>query len=201
MMHPSRQAYVEEDTDMGINFADLPVDQDYDMPTAEAGIPSSRASAIISQFERKRRAAAMVVPTDDAKVRARLRELGEPITLFGEGPSERRDRLRELLTDMADQQGGDIEMEEPEAEDEDERQEEFYTVGSDELLAARKSIAHYSLPRAKARIARLREESTIPLRTHVKHRKAVREKLEGFDLYGSQIAGERPRWYKIVDCA
>lgn len=23
MMHPSRQAYVEEDTDMGINFADL----------------------------------------------------------------------------------------------------------------------------------------------------------------------------------
>lgn len=23
MMHPSRQAYVEEDTDMGVNFADL----------------------------------------------------------------------------------------------------------------------------------------------------------------------------------
>ncbi|CAG8371761.1 unnamed protein product [Penicillium salamii] len=191
MMHPSRQAYVEEDTDMGINFADLPVDQDYDMPSAEAGIPSSRASAIISQFERKRRAAAMVVPTDDTKVRARLRELGEPITLFGEGPSERRDRLRELLTDMAEQQGGDIEMEEPEEEDE-EQQEEFYTLGSDELLAARKNIAHYSLPRAKARVARLKEESTIPLRTHVKHRKAVREKLEEFDLYGSQIAGDRP---------
>ncbi|CAG8328159.1 unnamed protein product [Penicillium salamii] len=191
MMHPSRQAYVEEDTDMGINFADLPVDQDYDMPSTEAGIPSSRASAIISQFGRKRRAAAMVVPTDDTKVRARLRELGEPITLFGEGPSERRDRLRELLTDMAEQQGGDIEMEEPEEEDE-EQQEEFYTVGSEELLAARKNIAHYSLPRAKARVARLKEESTIPLRTHVKHRKAVREKLEGFDLYGSQIAGDRP---------
>ncbi|CAG8232203.1 unnamed protein product [Penicillium salamii] len=191
MMHPSRQAYVEEDTDMGINFADLPVDQDYDMPSTEAGIPSARASAIISQFERKRRAAAMVVPTDDTKVRARLRELGEPITLFGEGPSERRDRLRELLTDMAEQQGGDIEMEEPEEEDE-EQQEEFYTVGSEELLAARKNIAHYSLPRAKARVARLKEESTIPLRTHVKHRKAVREKLEGFDLYGSQIAGDRP---------
>ncbi|KAJ5366971.1 hypothetical protein N7541_000912 [Penicillium brevicompactum] len=192
MMHPSRQAYVEEDTDMGVSLADLPVDRDYDMPNAEAGIPSSRASAILSQFERKRRAAAMVVPTDDTKVRTRLRELGEPITLFGEGPSERRDRLRELLTDMTEQQGGDIEMEEPEPEDEVEQQEEFYTVGTDDLLAARKDLVHFSLPRAKARVARLKEESTIPLRTHVKHRKAVREKLEKFDLFGSQIAGDRP---------
>ncbi|KAI9640300.1 hypothetical protein NHQ30_011350 [Ciborinia camelliae] len=31
-------------------------------------------------------------------VRARLREMGEPITLFGEGPGNRRDRLRQLLT-------------------------------------------------------------------------------------------------------
>jgi len=210
-MHPARQAYVEEeDTDMGVNFADLresryttfkspancietiAVDRDYDMPSAEPGIPSSRASAILSQFERKRRAAAMVVPTDDTRVRARLRELSEPMTLFGEGPSDRRDRLRELLTDMADEQGGDIEMEEPEAEEEGEAQEEFYTVGSGALLDARKDIARYSLPRAKARVARLKEESTIPLRTHVKHRKAVKEKLEGFDLFGSQIAGDRP---------
>lgn len=196
---------------MGINLADLrefrnaapktsadktmmiAVDRDYDMPNAEGGIPSARASAIISQFERKRRAAAMVVPTDDTKVRAKLRELGEPITLFGERVSDRRDRLRELMTDMADQQGGDLEMEEPEPEeDEGEQQEEFYTVGSDDLLAARKEIARYSLPRAKARVARLKEESAIPLRTHVKHRKAVKEKLEGFDLFGSQIAGDRP---------
>ncbi|CAI7636222.1 unnamed protein product [Penicillium glandicola] len=194
MMHPSRQAYVEEteDTDMGISLADLPMDQDYDMPSAAGGIPTERASAILSQFERKRRAAAMVVPTDDTRVRARLRELGEPITLFGEGVSERRDRLRELLTDMAEKQGGvDIEMEEPEEEGA-EQQEEFYTEGGNDLLEARKDIARYSLPRAKARVARLKDESTITLRTHVKHRKAVKEKLQGFDLYGSQIAGDRP---------
>jgi U4/U6 small nuclear ribonucleoprotein PRP4 len=212
MMHPARQAYVEEteDTDMGgISYADLreslsnsffwgkptnrtiAMDQDYDMPTTAGGIPSERASAILSQFERKRRAAAMVVPTDDTRVRARLRELGEPITLFGEGPSERRDRLRELLTDMAEQQGG-VEIEIEEAEEEGEQQEEFFTEGGNELLEARKDIARYSLPRAKARVARLKDESTIPLRTHVKHRKAVKEKLQGFDLYGSQIAGDRP---------
>ncbi|CAG8908790.1 unnamed protein product [Penicillium egyptiacum] len=194
MMHPARQAYVEEteDTDMGdISYADLPMDQDYDMPTTAGGIPTERASAILSQFERKRRAAAMVVPTDDTRVRARLRELGEPITLFGEGPSERRDRLRELLTDMAEQQGG-VEIEMEEAEEEAEQQEEFFTEGGNELLEARKAIARYSLPRAKARVARLKDESTITLRTHVKHRKAVKEKLQGFDLYGSQIAGDRP---------
>ncbi|KAJ5555433.1 hypothetical protein N7461_003903 [Penicillium sp. DV-2018c] len=213
MMHPARQAYVEEteDADMGISYADLrecspnssirtytneteliAMDQDYDMPSTAGGIPTERASAILSQFERKRRAAAMVVPTDDTRVRARLRELGEPITLFGEGPGDRRDRLRELLTDVADRQGaGDVEMEEPE-EEEGEQQEEFYTEGRNALLEARKDIARYSLPRAKARVARLREESTIPLRTHVKHRKAAREKLHGFDLYGSQIAGDRP---------
>lgn len=194
-MHPSRQAYVEEaeDTDMGIDLANLPVDQDYELPTSVPGAPAERASALQAQLDRKRRAAAMVVPTDDARVRARLRELGEPITLFGEGPADRRDRLRELLTDLADRRGeGDIEMMEAEEEEEAEQQEEFYTEGTDELLEARKAIARFSLPRAKARVARLKDESTIPLRTHVKHRKAVKEKLQGFDLYGSQIAGERP---------
>jgi U4/U6 small nuclear ribonucleoprotein PRP4 len=142
----------------------------------------------------------MVVPTDDARVRARLRELGEPITLFGEGPADRRDRLRELLTKLAekhDAAGADVEMRDVSVEaeqpgEEGEQQEEFYTEGSQELLNARRKIALYSLPRAKARVAIQKEESTIPLRTHIKHRKAVKEKLQGFDLYGSQIAGERP---------
>ena len=148
----------------------------------------------------------MAVPTDDTRVRAQLRALEEPITLFGEGPAERRDRLRELLTDLAERQDaaaaviageGDVEMGEPptegeEEEAEGEQQEEFYTEGTEELLEARKAIARFSLPRAKARVARLREESTIPLRTHIKHRKAIRDKLHGFDLYGSQIAGDRP---------
>ncbi|KAJ5122821.1 uncharacterized protein N7443_002920 [Penicillium atrosanguineum] len=194
MMHPARQAYVEEaeDTDMGISLADLPTDQDYEMPGG-AGAPSERVSALQAQFDRKRRAAATVVPTDDTRVRMRLRELGEPITLFGEGLADRRDRLRELLTDLAEiQREGDVEMEEAEGEEGGEQQEEFYTEGSDELLEARKAIAHFSLPRAKARVARLKEESTIPLRTHVKHRKAIKEKLQSFDLYGSQIAGDRP---------
>jgi U4/U6 small nuclear ribonucleoprotein PRP4 len=160
--------------------------------------PSDQAAAFLSQMSRKKRAAAIAVPTDDGRVRARLRELGEPITLFGEGLGDRRDRLRELLAIQA-------EIDEAENEDDDaimqdatdingqnEQEEEFYTQGIPELLQARQDIARYSLPRAKRRLAFQKAESTIPLRTHVKFRKALKEKLQGFELQGSQTAGERP---------
>jgi U4/U6 small nuclear ribonucleoprotein PRP4 len=39
---------------------------------------------ILDELDRKKKARALAVPTDDNRVRARLREIGEPITLFGE---------------------------------------------------------------------------------------------------------------------
>ncbi len=174
------------------------IDRDYVIPSGAAG---EKASAILSQFSRKRRAAAIAVPTDDNRVRARLRELGEPITLFGEGPADRRDRLREILTSQAEAADGapdaegDIQMREDGGDEEGqagEAEEEFYTTGIEELLQARKDIARYSLPRAQRRVAFQKQESTIPLRTHVKHRKAIKERLSGFELFGSQVAGDRP---------
>ncbi|KAF2099595.1 U4/U6 small nuclear ribonucleoprotein [Rhizodiscina lignyota] len=201
MMHPSRQALVEdirddEDEEMGIDLASVPIDHDYLMPSGAAGVPSEKASAILSQFSRKRQAAKIAVPTDDGRVRARLRELGEPITLFGEGPADRRDRLRELLmvqAEAVDEVDGDGDMDMGEGEEgQQEAEEEFYTEGIPELLYTRREIARYSLPRAKERLAFQKLESTIPLRTHIKHRKAIKEKLQGFDLYGSQIAADRP---------
>ncbi len=39
---------------------------------------------ILDELERKKKARNLAVPTDDNKVKARLREMGEPITLFGE---------------------------------------------------------------------------------------------------------------------
>ena len=77
-------------------------------------------------------------------------------------------------------------------EDEDESNQEFYTEGSKELIEARKEIARYSLPRSQRRVHYQRLESTIPLQRHVEHRQNIRKKLSGFELYGSQIAGDRP---------
>lgn len=180
-----RQAYTTNST--------AAIDRNYDLPTGAGGAAPERASALLSQFDRKRRAAQIAVPTDDGKVRARLREMGEPITLFGEGPADRRDRLRELMLAEAEGEDGmsqDIQM--GEADEPQDQEEEFYTEGLQELLKARQDIARYSLPRAKARVARQKEESSIPLRTHIKHRKEIKEKLAGFELFGTQIAGDRP---------
>lgn len=164
-------------------------------------VAPERAEALLSQISRKRRAAAIAVPTDDGRVRARLRELGEPITLFGEGPSERRDRLREFLTQQEEQAEAagvdadeDVQMEDAAAAQETggNEQEEFYTIGSEELLSARQDIARYSLKRAQHKIVFQKLEATIPLRTHIKHRTEIKERLKGFDLVGTQAAANRP---------
>ena len=43
------------------------------------------------------------VSTDDTEVKLQLREFGEPICLFGEDPADRRERLRQLLFVIGEQ--------------------------------------------------------------------------------------------------
>ncbi|KAF2199640.1 U4/U6 small nuclear ribonucleoprotein Prp4 [Delitschia confertaspora ATCC 74209] len=198
-VHPSRKAMVEdapEDDGMeGIELSNVPLDRDYYMPSETPGVSAERASDILSQFDRKRRAAQLHVPTADRDVRARLRSMGEPITLFGEGPADRRDRLRELLNLQQEagvlDAGADITMGDA-GEEEADNEEEFYTIGREELLNARREIAKFSLPRAKKRVAFQKLEATIPLKKHVAFRNGIKDRLSGFDLYGSQIAADRP---------
>nr|XP_054502423.1 U4/U6 small nuclear ribonucleoprotein Prp4 isoform X2 [Agelaius phoeniceus] len=59
---------------------------------------SERQAEVLAEFERRKRARQINVSTDDCEVKACLRALGEPITLFGEGPAERRERLRNILS-------------------------------------------------------------------------------------------------------
>jgi U4/U6 small nuclear ribonucleoprotein PRP4 len=157
------------------------------------GGANEMASDLLAEFERKKRAANLVVPTSDRDIKARLRSMKEPITLFGEGSYERRDRLRALLADIAEAGGEeleDVDMQEAGEAPADE-QEEFYTQGTQSLLDARRDMAKYSLPRAKERIAYQRQEATIPLKTHVEFRNKIKDTLKGFELYGSQTT-DRP---------
>lgn len=54
-------------------------------------------TALMEEFERRRKARLINVSTDDSEVKKSLRLQNEPICLFGEGPAERRRRLKELL--------------------------------------------------------------------------------------------------------
>ncbi|KAJ3152706.1 hypothetical protein HK101_001792, partial [Irineochytrium annulatum] len=138
-----------------------------DQEAMEANI--ERQNNLAVDFERQKVARSLAVPTDDKRVRRRLRGYGEPQTLFGEGPAERRDRLRALMANIL-QEGGegalvvsDGSSDDDDSDDEEEITEEFFTYGDEGLLDARRWIAEWSINRAKKRVAAQRAELDVPL--------------------------------------
>ncbi|RKO87877.1 WD40-repeat-containing domain protein [Blyttiomyces helicus] len=150
--------------------------------------------AILEKFERDKIARNLAVPTEDRRVRARLREQGEPITLFGEGPAERRDRLRAIMARKIHERDPNAvlesESEEESEEDEEEKEEEFFSYGSEELLDARKWTADFSLVRAKSRVDAQKAELEIPF----PQRKKIRHEWfsNTFETRSMQYGDERP---------
>ena len=131
---------------------------------------SSDKVAMLEEFERRKKVKAITVSTSDIDVKTDLRQLGEPICLFGEGPAERRVRLRELLGTL----GEDVIkrrkiMDSMTMEDEEDQsiknEQTWYHEGPDSLRVAREWIAQFSIPRAKGRLARLRQEAEMPEKT------------------------------------
>jgi len=55
---------------------------------------------VLQQYEAQKRARAISVPTSIEEVKQRLRELGKPVTLFGEGAADRRERLKETIATL-----------------------------------------------------------------------------------------------------
>ncbi|KAK2567142.1 U4/U6 small nuclear ribonucleoprotein Prp4 [Acropora cervicornis] len=161
---------------------------------------SERHQELLAEFERRKKiiltsrflqARAITVPTDDASVKARLRELEEPITLFGEGPPERRDRLRKLLSEL----GEDVprKEEEEKAKHEPELEEDvWYHEGPSELKVARLWIAKYSLPRACERLKQMRIEQARPDPEKAAKTQELHRRLRGLNNFCSQIGDDRP---------
>lgn len=129
------------------------------------------------QLERRKRMRSMAVPTDDGKVRERLRAYGEPITLFGEGPGDRRDRLKTVQERYEVMKGHSLALD-SDGDSSDSDEGEFYTEGSNDLLEARRKVARYSLARARKRIARQRIEVNVPLSRIINVRKEVFSELQ-----------------------
>ncbi|KAG1661438.1 U4/U6 small nuclear ribonucleoprotein Prp4 [Nymphon striatum] len=148
---------------------------------------------VIEEFERRKRARQINVTTDDVEVRANLRQLGEPICLFGEGPAERRDRLRNLIATV----GSDaIKNRSVQQVDEDQQKKEsettWYHEGTEVLKQARLWIAKYSIPRARSRLADAEKELEIPESQRHAKRQELHKSLRIVNNYASQIGDTRP---------
>lgn len=121
----------------------------------------------MEQLELQKRARQLIVPTKDADVKKKLRELGEPITLFGEEAPERRARLRELLAkgnlsgQTTTSQTTPSESSTTEKSSKEDDQEVIYTEGTPELKSARMAILKFSLPRAATRLSAQKRKRDI----------------------------------------
>ncbi|TPX50748.1 hypothetical protein SeMB42_g01236 [Synchytrium endobioticum] len=185
------------------------IDDDEDMLDIQ-DISTTRAKAdhkaILDEFERRKVASSLAVPTDDKRVRARLREFGDPMTLFGEGPAERRDRLRFIMSqryhqdieDEAAERASEAgsETDESGADDDEDglppEKRDFFYPGSDDIREVRKAIADFSLPRAERRVAQQLAELDIPM----PQRKMIRHEwythLKSYTTLSSQFGDDRP---------
>ncbi|XP_065184786.1 U4/U6 small nuclear ribonucleoprotein Prp4-like [Sycon ciliatum] len=155
---------------------------------------ADRRDAMVAEFERRRKARLVTVPTDDAEVKARLRSMGEPICLFGEGPAHRRDRLRELLAERGETFNSAAERQ---AEDEtkakvEQQTEVWYHEGPAELQAARRFIANYSLPRANQRLKHSRIQQARPDPEKYAKTQELHKTLRSLVSTASQIGDDRP---------
>ena len=164
------------------------------LPMEDHQNPLDDRTEVLEEMERKKRARLINVSTDDTEVKKDLRHLGEPICLFGEGPAERRNRLRELLSERGEDAVRRQQLEDAERLREEREHDEttWYHEGPGSLRVARHWIAEYSLPRAKERIAKLRDELALPDATRMAKQQEMQKKLKTLDVEASQIADTRP---------
>ncbi|PNF30966.1 U4/U6 small nuclear ribonucleoprotein Prp4 [Cryptotermes secundus] len=152
--------------------------------------------ALLEEFERRKRARQINVSTDDEEVKRNLRQLGEPICLFGEGPADRRSRLRDLLARFGEDAIKKKQEEEEERMQQEKDQETtWYHEGPEALRVSRLWIASYSLPRAKQRLEEARKEQDLPEATRTARRQELQKKLQAVSIYCSQIGDTRPISY------
>ncbi|KAI1277972.1 U4/U6 small nuclear ribonucleoprotein Prp4 [Halotydeus destructor] len=151
---------------------------------------SDSRQLVLDDLERKRRARQITVTVDDNQVQAHLRHLEEPICLFGEGPADRRERLRNWLARL----GEDAIRKEKGVEVEEKRKDDktWYHEGPESLRQARFLIAEYSIPRASTRLAKARIEKSIPESTQSAIKQEIYKSLRNMEICCSQVGDNRP---------
>ncbi|GME96944.1 unnamed protein product [[Candida] boidinii] len=153
------------------------------------------------------------VPTLDDDVKSTLRDLNQPITNYGEGKPERRERLINIIlktpdirrkfiidhniplddTELGQEISGYADDDQDDNDDDqDDDDEEFYTPGPEELITIRSEIADFSLLKAKQRV----NEQEIFFQSfnepeNLINRRNKINNLKNFQLFISQIVSDR----------
>lgn len=154
-------------------------------------------SALLEEFERKKKARQINVSTDDVEIKKSLRQLNEPVCLFGEGPADRRIRLRGLLSMLGDNAIVKKIDEDEKKTAKDPTQDStqnltWFHEAPDTLRMARLWIADYSLPRAKARLDAVREQRNIPSASKASRIVELQKKIQALSPQSSQVGDNRP---------
>lgn len=147
------------------------------------------------EFDRRALAKTLKIPTIDTTVRALLIALNQPVTLFGEGPGERRERLKVMASRAIISLPGAFELfpclrglcgvenaskdNDVHDNDSNDDNEEFYVPGSTNLVKLRSFLLQDSITRH------------CPLRfdhvTEISERTALHAKLHDLDLRWSTV--------------
>ena len=158
-----------------------------------------RHEEMLKKYELQKASKNISVPTNDAEVKLKLRELKHPICYFGEGPFERRDRLKTLLAKILMENGAlpqntnkTLGSTNNEPMTRDEENEYFLYEGDSSLKSIRMEIAKDSLRTAAMRI----EKSKI--------KKITIDPLEEEDLIDNemkQVATFEMKMCQFGDCS
>lgn len=151
-------------------------------------------TALLEEFERKKKARQITVSTDDSEIKRSLRQLNEPICLFGEGPAERRIRLRELLSMLGplSKKTDEDDYKKSALKEQQDTSQTWYHEGSEALRLARLWIADYSLPRAKDRLEAARQLQDVPSATKASRIVELQKKIQALQPQCSQVGDIRP---------
>lgn len=129
--------------------------------SAESQAEQAKHAEALRKLELKQKARSIVVPTDLEEIKSRLRELGQPVTLFGEGPADRRERFREAIASLELDDGQLSRIQElmnkrraPSGKQESAtvHKESVYSPATEAMIEMRGFLAEYSFQRARDRI-------------------------------------------------
>ncbi|CAD5227912.1 unnamed protein product [Bursaphelenchus okinawaensis] len=162
-------------------------------------IDNPEEQQLLAEFDRRRKARNLMIPTDDERVKYLLRKISEPICLFGEDILDRRERLRNFLSRLTDDQVfailQDDDTEKHEAQDD---AEIWYHNGPPELRIARVNIADYSLRKAQIRLERARVRAGRTPQEVALGKQEMHKTVSNISLFGSQVTGSNRTSYVDV---